>query len=152
LLFGTVSSDAAQPAHPVIRVVRQPDRTTPELVLWSWTVSKSGHFYAILQAPPGQPYLDEFYLEAGDPKTGFDRVLFTRLTQGDPPTAMYAGDLHITPATDRALQGQTVKAEIHDDFESAAKELKRLYPRFTSPIVKAPFFRNAPRAPASERR
>ena len=152
LVFGTLSGDAGQLAHPTIRVVRQPTPASPESVLWSWSVNSSGRFFAVLQAPPDLPYLDEFYVEAGDPAVGFDRVLFIRLRKGDPPTGMYVGDLHISPAPDRTIQGQTVKVEVLDDFDAAARELKRLYPRFDSPVIKAGLFRNNRPPVAVERR
>lgn len=147
LVFGSLSTDSGRLAHPTIRVVRQLDRTSPEYVLWSWSVTSGGRFFAVLRAPRDLPYLDEFYVEVGDPALGFDRVLFVRLPKGDPPSGMYVGDMHISPATNRTAQGQPVNVEVHDDFDAAAKELKRLYPRFDAPVGKAALFRNpVPRA------
>ncbi len=142
LVFGTLSTATGQLAHPTIRVVRQLNRSSPEFVLWSWSVNSGGRFFAVLQPPPDLPVLDEFYVEVGDPAVGFDRVLFVRLQKGDSPGAMYVGDFNVSLAPNRTTQGQPVKVEVHDGFEAAAKELKRLYPRFDSPVTKAALFRN----------
>ena len=152
LVFGSVSTTPGTLAHPVIKFVHQKDRKAPEYLLWSLKVTSGDRFYAVLRRPPELPFLDEFDTEVGSDESGFDRVLFVRLHQGDAPLAMYIGAMEISPAQNRTAQSQKVAVSIHDDFENAARELKRLYPAFQGTVTKAAVMRNLAPLPAPPER
>jgi hypothetical protein len=137
LVFGSVSTPTGRLARPEIRFIRQVNRSAPEFMLWSLIVSSGDRFYAILKTPPELPYLDEFYAEVGSADTGFDKITYVRLHQGDGPQAMYVGEIGMSPAQNRVAQGQAIVVNIRDDFQNAAQELKRLYPRFEGTVAKA---------------
>jgi hypothetical protein len=107
-----------------------------DAVLWSTTIATGARFYAVLRAPAPARYLDAIYMEVGSEKAGFDRIMYAHLREGQEPLAMYIGDLEVTPAADRAAQGQKVVVRTRDDFQNAQAELRRLYPRFDGMIVK----------------
>lgn len=152
LVFGSVSTPAGVLAQPVIRFVHPANRPDREQLLWSLTISTGDRFFAILQPPPGASRLDEFYTEVGSAGTGFDKILYVRLPKDDAALAMYVGDIHMSPAQNRTTQGQAIQVNIHDDFQNAARELRRLYPRFEGTVSKAALLRNpAPAAAAPER-
>jgi hypothetical protein len=142
LVFGSVSTSKNRAMHPVIRFVRQVNRTAPVAVLWSLAVTTGDRFYAILQKPPEISYLDEFDIEVGATDAGFDRILFVRLHPGDAPLAMYVGEIKISPAENRTAQGQKIAVSIDDRFYDAERELKRLYPHFAGKVTKAALLRS----------
>jgi hypothetical protein len=142
LVFGSVLTPPGALARPAIRFVHQADRSAPEYLLWSLIISSGDRFYAVLKVPPELPYLDEFYAEVGSADTGFDRIDYVRLHRGDAPLAMYVGEIHMSPAQIRTVQGQKIVVSIDDDFKNAVQELKRLYPHFEGTITKAALLRN----------
>ncbi|HWD99801.1 MAG TPA: hypothetical protein VG345_12215 [Bryobacteraceae bacterium] len=152
LVFGSLSTTTPEVAHPVIRFVHQTTRSAPEYLLWSLTISSGDRFYAVLQAPPQLANLDEFYAEVGDGSSSFDRIDYVRLRKGEAPLAMYVGEIRVSPARNRSAQGEKIAVNVGDDFESAAKELKRLYPDFEGPVVKTPLLRNPRRQAAPPER
>jgi hypothetical protein len=152
LVFGSLSTTTPEVAHPVIRFVHQTTRSAPEYLLWSLTISSGDRFYAVLQAPPQLANLDEFYAEVGDGSSSFDRIDYVRLRKGEAPLAMYVGEIRVSPARNRSAQGEKIAVNVGDDFESAAKELKRLYPDFEGPVVKTPLLRNPGRQAAPPER
>ncbi|HWB84361.1 MAG TPA: hypothetical protein VG675_09495 [Bryobacteraceae bacterium] len=155
LVFGSLSTSRGTLALPTIRFSRQADRTAPEYLLKSLTITSGDRFYAILQAPREAsytlPYLDEFYIEVGSPNTGFDRINYVRLQQAETPVAIYVGEIQMSPAARRNIQGQAVAVNVRDDFQNATRELKQLYPRFEGTIVKAVVLRNTAAAPVPPR-
>ena len=142
LVFGSVSTPAKALAHPTIRFAHPANTTGPEYTLWSLVIGNGDRFFAVLQAQQGMPGLDEFYAEVGSSETGFDKVLYVRLRPADPPTAMYVGEISVSPAENRYQRDQKVTASFRDDFESAAKELKQLYPRFDGEVKKVAILRH----------
>src|SRR6478752_10709196 len=86
LVFGSVSTPKAKLARPALRFVHKANRTAPEYLLWSLQISSGDRFYAVLQAPPQLPFLDEFYAEVGSADVGFDKISYVRLQKGDSPT------------------------------------------------------------------
>jgi hypothetical protein len=155
LVFGSLSTggetNQAALLRPTIRFIHQAERSDPEQVLWSLTVSNGDRFYAALQTPPGMPFLDTFYAEVGGPDVGFDRITFVRLRATDAPRAMYFGEIRVNPAQNRSAQGERVIVNITDDFQNAEQELRRLYPHFTGPVMRAGFVRNPAPAATPER-
>ena len=153
LVFGSLSTAKGTLSLPTIRFSRQADRSAPEYLLKSLTITSGDRFYAILQAPREAsytlPYLDEFYIEVGSPSTGFDRINYVRLQQGEVTAAIYVGEIQMSPAARRNVQGQAITVNVRDDLQSATRELKRLYPHFDGTVVKAVVLRNpaAPHAP-----
>jgi len=152
LVFGSVETTPGTLAHPVIKFVHQKNRAAPEYQLWSLKITSGDRFYAVLRRPPELSFLDEFDTEVGSDESGFDKVLFVRLHRGDAPLAMYIGAISISPAENRTAQSQKVMVSIHDDFESAAQELKRLYPGFQGTVIKAAVMRNLAPLPAPPER
>jgi len=142
LVFGSLSTPDGALGNPVIRFVHQAGRSAPEYLLRARAISGGKRFYAVLHTPPELPFIDEFYAEVGSAETGFDKISYVRLNRGEAPLAMYVGEIRMTPARDRAAQGQTITVNIRDDFEDAARELKRLYPRFRGTITKTALLRN----------
>ena|ERR1051326_2968900 len=152
LVFGSLSISAGAIARPTIRFVHQKNRSSPEFLLGSFTVSSGGRFYAVLKAPPELPYLDEFYAEVGNANDAFDKILYVRLHQGDAPLAMYVGEIRLSRAADREARNHRVAVDIDDGFQNAAQELKRLYPHFDATITKAAVLRKPePKAAPPER-
>ena len=152
LVFGSVSTPAKALAHPTIRFAHPANAMGPEYTLWSLAIGNGDRFFAVLQAQQGMPGLDEFYAEVGSSETGFDKILYVRLRLADPPTAMYVGEISVSPAENRYQRDQKVTASFRDDFESAAKELKRLYPHFDREVVKVAILRHpVPRAVRPQR-
>jgi len=141
LVFGSLSTAQGAIAQPTIRFVHQASRTAPEYLLRSLTITNGERFYAILQRPMAAdytpPYLDEFYIEVGSPGTGFDRIDYVRLRQTEEPQAMYVGEIEMSPAPQRTVQGQALTVRVRDDYANAARELKRLYPRFQGTVGRA---------------
>ena len=147
LVFGAVSTPKGVLERPTIRFVYGGSRSVPERILWSLQIASGGRFYAVLKAPPDVSRLDEFYAEVGTADSGFDKILYVRLQPGKEPSAMYVGDILVTPAQNRSAKGQKIETTTRDDFENALRELKRLYPRFDGAIVKAPLLRHPLPAP-----
>ena len=137
LVFGSVSTSTAALARPEIRFVHPANGAAPESTLSTLTITSGDRFYAVLHAPPSMPYLDGFYTEVGSVPMGFDRVIYARIREGQAPVAMYVGELAISPAEQRAAQGQKVVVTARDDLQNAEKELRRLYPRFEGAVAKA---------------
>lgn len=133
-------------ALPTIRFSRQADRSSPEYLLKSLTITSGDRFYAILQGPKEAsytlPYLDEFYIAVGSANKGFDRINYVRLPQPEAPVAVYVGEIEMSPAASRTTQGQAIIVNVRDNFQNASRELKRLYPRFEGTIVRAVVLRN----------
>lgn len=148
LVFGSLSTSRGSLALPTIRFSRQAERSAPEYLLNSLTITSGDRFYAILQPPQEASYtlsyLDEFYIEVGSPDTGFDRINYVRLQQAEAPVAIYVGEIEMSPAARRNVQGQAITVNVRDDFQNATRELKRLYPRFQGTLVKAVVLRNPP--------
>ncbi len=146
LVFGSLSTTTETLAIPTIRFSHQAGRSAPVYLLRSLTITSGDRFYAILQKPATPsytlPYLDEFYIEVGSAATGFDRITYIRLHPAETPMAMYVGEMQVTAASSRTTPGQKVVVNVRDDFQNAALELKRLYPRFQGTIVTAPELRN----------
>jgi hypothetical protein len=142
LVFGSVSTPTGQLAHPTIRFIHQTTRKDPEYLLWSLNIASGDRFFAVLKRPEQLPYLDEFYVEVGSDEVGFDKIMYVHLRQGDAPLAMYVGDIGMSPAQQRMAQGQKIVVNIHDQFQAAAQELKRLYPRYEGTVTKAAILRN----------
>jgi len=124
LVFGSLATPTGRPAKPVIRFVYQPG------LLASLTLTNDRRFHAILRPPNGAAYLDHLYIEVGSEETGFDRILYVHIPKQDAPIGMYVGELRIAPAVNRNAQGEKVTLSVADNFAEAAKELKRLYPKF----------------------
>jgi hypothetical protein len=138
LVFGSLSTPGGKLDRPAIRFVHPDDSGAPDALLWSTTISTGQRFYAVLHAPGAAKYLDAFYVEVGSELSGFDRILYTRMREGQEPLAMYAGEIEVRPAADRGAQGQKVVVDTRDDFRNAERELRRLYPRFDGAILKMP--------------
>ncbi len=92
--------------------------------------------WSTLRAPAPAEYLDAVYVEAGSEMSGFDRIIYAHLREGEEPLAMYVGEIEVRPAADRRPQGQKVVVETRDDFQNAQQELRRLYPRFDGPVLR----------------
>jgi hypothetical protein len=152
LVFGSLATTTADAAHPAIRFVHQANRAAAEDLLWQLTISSGDRFYAILQPPPDLAFLDEFYAEVGDKDANFDRIDYIRLHPGDPPVAMYMGEIRVTPAQNRAAQGEKLTVDVRNDFQNAARELKRLYPEFDGMVTEAPLLRHPKRQAESLQR
>ena len=135
LVFGSLSTPNGKLDHTVIRFSHPDKAGSPDALLWSTTIATGERFYAALHAPDGAEYLDAFYVEVGSEVVGFDRIIFSRLRNGDEPIAIYVGEIAVTPALHRSAQGQKVTVEARNDFQNAQQELRRLYPRFAGPIV-----------------
>jgi hypothetical protein len=143
LVFGSLSTPVAQLDRPAIRFLHPGVSGTPEALLWSTTISTGQRFYAVLHAPPSAKYLDAFNVEVGSEMSGFDRIIYAHMREGQEPVAMYVGEIEVRPAHDRSTQGQKVVVESRDDFSNAERELKRLYPRFAGAVLKMTPLRNS---------
>jgi len=141
LVFGSLSMPVDSTAHPAIRFVHQSNRAAPEYLLQEVTVAGNRRFYAILNKPAELPILDEFEAAVGSANTAWDKITYVRLHPGDGPLAFYVGEITVTPPPARNVPGQTMNVAVRDDFQSAAQELRRLYPEFTGAITKAPLLR-----------
>jgi hypothetical protein len=152
LVFGSLSTSTPTLARPTIRFSHQASRSAPIYLLRSLTITSGDRFYAILRKPEeasyALPYLDEFYIEAGDDKIGFDRINYVRLHQMEMPLAMYVGEIQMSPAPSRLTAGQKIVVNVRDDFRNATVQLKRLYPGFPGTIATALDLRNPVAAPA----
>ena len=142
LVFGSVSTPPHALARPGIRFVHKADRTAPEYLLASLTISTGDRFYAILDKPTELTRLDEFYAEVGSTETGYDKITYVRLPKDDAALGMYVGEIRMQPAENRTTQGQKLIVNIQDDFKNAESELKRLYPRFHGRLEKAALLRH----------
>lgn len=152
LVFGSLSTPAGTLAHPVIRFIHKADKSSPEYLLWSLAVTRGDRFYAILNKPAQLPVLNEFIVEAGSAEIGFDKIMYNRLNPGDAPLAMYVGEIQVSPAQNRAVQGEKVAVDIRDEFPAAEQELKRLYPGFHGTVTKTALLRHpVPHAPPERR-
>jgi hypothetical protein len=142
LVFGSLSTSGGNIDRPALRFLHPDSSGTPDALLWSTTVATGQRFYAVLHAP-GAKYLDAFNVEAGSETSGFDRIIYAHMHEGQEPLAMYVGEIEVKPAPDRSAQGQQVVVDARDDFGNAERELRRLYPRFDGPILKMPAARSA---------
>ena len=136
LVFGSLSIPGGKLDRPAIRFLHPETSGTPDALLWSTTTSTGQRFYAVLQAPGAAKYLDAFYVEVGSEMAGFDRIIYAHMREGQEPLAMYVGEIEVRPAPDRSAQGQRVVVDARDDFRTAERELRRLYPRFDGAILK----------------
>jgi hypothetical protein len=129
LVFGSLSTSGGKLDRPAIRFLHPETSGTQDVLLWSTTIATAQRFYAVLRAPNAK-FLDAFYVEVGSEMSGFDRIIYAHLREGQEPLAMYVGDIDVRPAADRRAQGQQVVVDTRDDFDNAERELRRLYPRF----------------------
>src|ERR1035438_1087928 len=136
LVFGSLSTPGGKLDRPAIRFLHRDTSGTPDALLWSTTISTGQRFYAVLLAPHTAKYLDAFYVEVGSEMAGFDRIIYAHMREGQEPLAMYVGEIEVRPAPDRSAQGQRVVVDARDDFRTAERELRRLYPRFDGAILK----------------
>lgn len=136
LVFGSLSTPKGQLDRPAIRFLHPDDSGKVDAVLWSTTIATGERFYAVLRAPAPAEYLDAVYVEVGSETSGFDRIIYSRMREGQEPLAMYVGELEVRPAANRSAQGQRVVVEARDDFPNAEQELRRLYPRFDGPVLR----------------
>jgi hypothetical protein len=137
LVFGSLSTPGGNLDRPAIRFIHPDSSGAPDALLWSTAIATGQRFYAVLHAPNAK-YLDAFYLEAGSEMSGFDRIIYAHMREGQEPLAMYVGEIEVRPASDRSAQGQKVVVEARDDFGNAERELRRLYPHFDGAIRKMP--------------
>lgn len=135
LVFGSLSTPAGNLDRPAIRFLHPESGGTPDVLLWTTTITAGQRFYAVLHAPAGAEYLDQFLVEAGSETSGFDRIIWTRLRKDQEPLAMYVGEIEVRPALSRTAQGQKVVVETRDDIQNAQRELRRLYPDFDGAII-----------------
>jgi hypothetical protein len=142
LVFGSLTTPPGTLNHPAIRFMHQTDPSAPEYLLKTLAIARGDRFYAVLPAPPSASYLDAFTAEVGSAETGFDKITYVRLHERNVPLAMYVGEMVMSPAQDRAAQGQKVVVSTRDDFPNAEKELKRLYPGFDGTVEKVALLRN----------
>jgi hypothetical protein len=136
LVFGSLSTPRGKLDRPAIRFLHPDTSGTSDDLLWSTTISTGQRFYAVLHAPSAAKYLDAFYIEVGSELSGFDRIIYAHMREGQEPLAMFVGEIEVTPAPDRSAHGQKVVADTRDDFRNAEPELRRLYPRFDGAILK----------------
>ncbi len=135
LVFGSLSTPPGNLDRPVIRFLHPETGGKPDALLWTTTITAGQRFYAVLNAPPGAEFLDQFLVEVGSEMSGFDRIIWSRLRRDQEPLAMYVGEIEVRPALNRAAQGQKVVVESRDDLQNAQRELRRLYPDFDGAIV-----------------
>src|SRR5579863_3013083 len=78
--------------------------TLPECrtLLWSTTVSTGERFHAVLHVPNATKYLDAFYVEVGSEMSGFDRIIYAHIREGQEPLAMYVGEIYLSQARSRS--------------------------------------------------
>jgi hypothetical protein len=145
LVFGSLSTPKGTLDRPAIRFLHAEKAPMQDDLLWQLTVSSGDRFYAVLHAPREAAYLDSFYTEVGSADTGFDRIFYRHIGEGEAPLALYVGELSVSPAQVREQQGQKVAVTTRDDFENAQLELRRLYPRFAGAIAKSGLLRNPTR-------
>jgi hypothetical protein len=137
LVFGSLSTPGGNLDRPAIRFLHPETSGTPDALLWSTTIPTGQRFYAILHAQ-GAKYLDAFYVEVGSEMSGFDRIIYAQMREGQEPLAVYVGEIEVSPAFERSAQGQKVVVNARDDFGNAERELRRLYPHFDGAIRKMP--------------
>lgn len=142
LVFGSLSTPGGKLDRPAIRFLHPETSGTPDALLWSTTLSTGQRFYAVLHAPSAK-YLDAFYVEVGSEMSGFDRIIYAHMREGQEPVAMYVGEIEVRPAPDRSAQGQQVLVDSRDDFRNAERELRRLYPRFDGAVLDMALVRGA---------
>jgi len=136
LVFGSLSTPGGKIDRPAIRFLHPEDKT-PDTPLWSTAIATGQRFYAILRAPAPAKFLDAYYVEVGSEPSGFDRIIYRRLRDGQEPLAMYVGEIEVTPAGARSAPGQKVVVETRDDFPNAQREFRRLYPKFGGAVISA---------------
>jgi hypothetical protein len=136
LVFGSLSTPKGKLDRPTIRFLDQSNPAAPNTLLLSVTVSTGDRFYAVLHPPPAKSFLDSFHAEVGADNLGYDWIMYAKLREGEEPVAIYVGEIEVRPADERAVQGQRVRVETHDDFQNAERELRRLYPEFSGAIRK----------------
>lgn len=142
LVFGSLSTPGGKLDRPAVRFLHPETSGTPEALLWSTTISTGQRFYAPLHAQAAK-YLDAFDVEVGSEMSGFDRIFYAHMREGQEPVAMYIGEIEVRPAPERSAQGQKVVVDARDDFGNAERELRRLYPRFKGAILRMPPVRSA---------
>jgi hypothetical protein len=85
LVFGSLSTPGGMLDHPAIRFLHPDSSGTPDALLWSTTIATDQRFYAVLHAPPSAKYLDAFYVEVGSETSGFDRIIYAHMREGQEP-------------------------------------------------------------------
>jgi len=115
-------------------------------VLSDIQITSGDRFYAVLRAPGPGTWLDHFDAEVRWADATYEKVTYLKLAERKKPIAVYIGEIDISAAFTR-VRSVTVR----DDFETAARELKRLYPKFTGEVQRSPLLRRPPPAPAPAR-
>ena len=133
LVFGSLSTPAGNLDRPAIRFFHPENGARPDALLWTTTIASGQRFYAVLHAPGGAEYLDQFFVEAGSEIAGFDRILWTHLRKDQEPLAMYVGEIEVRPALNRAAQGQKVVVETRDDMQNAQRDCDAYIRAFYEP-------------------
>lgn len=136
MVFGSLTTPKGALDRPSIHFLHPENGTAKDELLLSLTILSGDRFYAILNPPPEAAYLDGFYTEVGSDTTGFDRIIYVRIREGQAPVAIYVGEISVTPAAERARQGQKVVVEARDDLQNAQQELRKLYPGFEGTVIK----------------
>lgn len=140
-MFGSMLPAQGAGAKPLIRFVHQMNLTAPMYVLHEMKVDTGGRFYAILQRPAQLERVDLFETEVNW-GPGYDKINFTRVAPTDRPVGIYLGEIQMTLAERRDAPGKGLMVSARDDFETAAKDFRRRYPRFDGTLVKGPMMRN----------
>ncbi len=123
----------------------------PSSVLQDVPISSGDRFYALLRPPAAATYLDQFDAEVRWVDPVYDKVTHTRL-KDDPAFAMYIGEIELNvldPAGDaiRTSRKQLFTVTVRDDFETANREIKGLYPKFHGEVIRSPQMRTRPGPP-----
>jgi hypothetical protein len=113
-----------------------------ESVLQEIPISSGDRFYAVLKPPERAAYLDHFEAEVRWMNPAYDKLTYIRLPGHSNAFAMYMGEIEIQvarpPGGTRTSPKQILNVKVGDEFDRAAQELKRLYPKFTGELVRSP--------------
>lgn len=124
-----------------------------ESVLQEIPISSGDRFYAVLRAPALAPYLDHFDTEVRWMDPDYDKVTHIRLAGRPNAFAMYVGEIEIQVAQAagpaRTSPKQILSVKVSDDFDHAAQELQRLYPKFGGELVRSPALRSLQPLPSA---
>ena len=149
LVFGSLSRSSDVEGVPTIRFSHPATKSQLEKL----EIPRGGKFSAVLRAPDPSRPLDEFYVEVGSANAGFDRIVFTRVSHGERPQALYLGEIAMSAAIGRDIRSHMLRVTVHDQLETATRDLRREYPRFSGPVGKAIAVRSTgATSPAPERR
>jgi len=142
LVFGSMLPAQGVTEKPIIRFIHQLNRSAPNYVLHEMKVTKGDRFYAILKPPAELKRVDQFETEVSWAQ-GYDKINFVRVSPQSASIAMYLGEIQMTLSARPDASGRgAVTATVRDDFQSAAKELHRLYPGFEGEVTKVPMLRS----------